>query len=112
MTEPQQINKPQTVEQRLDEIAKTSNLTLRELKELVFQYQRAENKSCKEENEKDKGELDKRANIQKNAALELQQAKMMNEGMKIDIEFSELKIKHDLLEQGKYPPKKKKFLIF
>ena len=104
MTEPQPKATPPTVEQRLSEIANKSSITLRELKELVFQYQRAENKSCKEENEKAHEE-------QREVAQVIQGTKLRNEAMKLDLEYAELKPKWDLLQDSERP-KKKKFLFF
>ena len=98
-------NTQPTLEQRLTEIAKANNLTFRELRELVFQYQREENKNCKEENEKH--ELQ-----QKNMATMLNGTRLDNERMRLMLENAELKPLYELLRKGKYPPKKKKLLIF
>ncbi len=94
MAEPQP-----TAEQKLIVIAEKGGVTLRELKELVFQYQRAENKSCKEEN-------DKHEEGQRFIMLNLNDRRIRNEMINLDLEFAELKPKNELLKQGKYHPPK------
>ena len=105
MTEPQPINKPPTVEQRLDEIAKNSNITLRELKELVFQLQRQENKSLKDVNEGFEEML-------KNKQFHINQKEIRNHEIQLELEYAEIKPQYDELLKKKMQPepeKKKKF---
>jgi hypothetical protein len=87
--------KTSITETKLNEIATKSSITLRELKELVFQYQRTENKSCKEEN-------DKHEEAQRYMALNLNDRRIRNEMINLDLEFAELKPKNELLKKGKY----------
>lgn len=116
MTEtPQPINKPPTVEQRLSEIATKSLITVRELKELVFQFQREENKSLKDVN--DGFEL-----MLKNQQFHINQKEIRNQEIKLELEYAEIKPMYDELQKKKsqpidpppeiMPEKKKKSLFF
>ena len=96
--------KPPTNEQRLQAVAEKSNLTVRELKELVFISQRQENKSLKEANDALEESL-------RNQEFLLNQKQIRNNEIKLDLEFADLKPLYQLLKEGKYP-KKKKLLFF
>ena len=105
MTEPQPKATPPTVEQRLSEIATQSNLTLRELKELVFQLQRQENKSLKDVNEGFEEML-------KNQQFHINQKEIRNREIQLELEYAEIKPQYDELLKKKMQPepeKKKKF---
>jgi hypothetical protein len=96
-----------TLEQKLQLIAERSqmNLTIRDLKDLVFQHQKAENKSLKDM-------LDAVENEQRRQQIFINDKRLRNEAMRLDLEHADLEPLFKLLQQKKYPPKKKKFLLF
>jgi hypothetical protein len=96
-------NPQQTTEQRLQSVAEKSNLTVREIKELVFQYQREQNKQMKEENDEQKLVQERMVELMNGTRIE-------NEKMRLSIEYSELKPVFERVKKGKSP--RKKFLFF
>lgn len=106
MEEPDKKPQP-TLEEKLKLIAERSgmNLTIRDLKDLVFQHQKAENKSLKDM-------LDAVENEQRRQQIYINDKRLRNEAIKLDLEHKELEPLVDLLKKGKYPPKKKKFLLW
>ena len=104
MDNPQSNQEKPTLEQRLTEIATKGGITLRELKETVFQLQRQENKSLKDVNEGFEEML-------KNQQFHITQKEIRNQEIKLELEYAEIKpLYDDLMKKRSQPvePKKKK----
>ena len=95
-----------TLEEKLTAIAEKGGLTLRELKELIFQLQRQENKSLKDVNEGFEEML-------KNQQFHINQKEIRNREIQLELEYAEIKPQYDDLmkkrSQPVEPEKKKKF---
>ena len=106
MNEPTGKTPQPTLEEKLTAIAEKGGLTLRELKELIFQLQRQENKSLKDVNEGFEEML-------KNQQFHINQKEIRNREIQLELEYAEIKPQYDDLmkkrSQPVEPEKKKKF---
>lgn len=111
MNEPTGKTPQPTLEEKLTAIAEKGGLTLRELKELIFQLQRQENKSLKDVNEGFEEML-------KNQQFHINQKEIRNREIQLELEYAEIKPQYDDLrerqkQQADAPVEtKKKFSIF
>jgi len=83
---------PSITERKIIEVAKASNLTVRELKELVFQFQRQENKELKDVN-------DGLAEMLRNQQFHINQKEIRNQEIRLELEYDEIFPQYEELQK-------------